>query len=355
MEDQKIIALMPKKDTSKRVFILMIWALLLLLAHIITPYVVRKHYENKGYAFLEHVAYINENRYQDQVSSLNEEVLFQEETLFYVGYKTIDLNRYDIVYSEKDIFEIGMMSAFFSIEPISFYAFEFLHGGPFDQDNEIVISESVSLTLFDKIDSVNETVIIEDVSFTVTGVFKDMDTTMSYIFMPISHKDTLGISIIFSLGFRVFKDQNLLERLYNRGGSDLVQAATTYKNQYKIQSTSRIITSFIYLILGFVSLGISNLMFSNENIKRYSYVKGPQPPFIKSMFESFIIVTCILLYMLFLLLAILASSTSFLMAIRYVIDEFHTYTGIFYIYLLPIVSYLVRKGVIYLYHQKIAK
>lgn len=339
-----------KKQVLRLILTISIVAIIYLGVQMFTPIIVLEYYEQNGYSFLDDVAYINEAHYQEHIVDPNETVIFENETLIHLDYLSINETQFDVVFSNQDIFDIGMMSDFFSVDPISFYPFDFVHGSYFIDINDIVITETISLALFGVSNSVDQTVVIDDAIFRVSGVLKSNNSSMDYIYIPLNQVDVIGSDVSLALTYRLFKHDNIYSKLYERGGMNLVHYATSQKNQSMIQSTTKLIISVGSIVAGFAILGIANIM--NKHKKQVIVSNEHRKPkrFIEIIVKSYVAITIIIVYFGAIFLTNFSVNASYEVAFMYLRDNIHRFDAVLYLYLIPVFIYAINKVVRHFKH-----
>jgi len=310
-------------------------ALFFVMVFIGTPFLTMKYFEIKGYTFKEDVGIITQHRYNrlDLISS--GDVAFENEIHIYADYVHINQTGYNTIRSQSELFKVGMMSGFYS-QLVNFYSFEFLYGQPFANHNEIVVSESISVALFNKVNSVDESVIIDDVEYIVTGVVTEPEDSMAYIYFSEINIETTSIPFY---KYIVFQDRDLHLKLYERGGVDLVFGTTTLNNQSTLDFTSSMITNLLLLIVIILTY-MSN---SDDKNKLKEIKRNINQSYIKFMIGSYITITSILIFFLVVFIGVLAIKTSFIVALIIVTTQIARYYWVSAIYLVPIVAIVVKR------------
>lgn len=304
-----------------------------MLVFALIPSIVLRYYTQNGYSFKENVGLVRTTTYDSIVTSLINETSFEYELAMKTGFINLGVQTYRTIIASKDIFEVGVLSDFFSNKPISFYDITFLHGQPFSDDEEIVISKSISQYLFNTINSINETVVIDNKTFTVSGVVDEPVSSMQYIFFSESAFPLNIDAFTPFIDYIVFQDENLIMKLYDRGQSALVFSTMTLNNQQPMNSTKRIISNLMVIILSFISLALgANRKTSEKNKEQGS----KQTSVLKSLSKTYIIMTFFVIYMIILYAMFIAMSTSLVFGFRYLLDMNVVYFIIVFIYLIPI-------------------
>jgi len=302
-----------------------------------SPLLTMEYYEIKGYTFREDVGIITQYKYNRIELNSNNDVTFENEIYIYSDYVYINEARYQTMYSQPELFEVGMMSAFYTVDLVNLYDFEFIYGHPFTSGNEIVISESVSIALFNAVNSIDESIIINDVEFIVSGVVIEPEDWMSYIFFSDSNIDTTSSRAFYK--FVIFQDRDLHMKLYERGGIDLVFGTITINNQSKIDYTSSMVTFLLLLAATLFSL-LSN---SSDKDKLMEINKNPKQGYIKSLMSSFMAITIGLILFIVLFIGLLATKVSFLVALLFVTGLMIKYYWVLAVYLIPILTLVIKK------------
>ena len=217
------------------------FALILLVIVAFLPNIIVNIYEHNGYTFDHHTGFISSNIYDKY--EIKEDVDFDYEVFIYTKRNQINDINYETYYASSDIFEIGMPDSFDS-RLSQIYLFEFVYGNPYTNQYEIVISESIALEVFDQINSVGQTITIDDNTYSVSGIIKTSDASMDALYLSSKNIEDEENAQLF-LDDVILKDEHLQEKLYEKGGLDFVIRTTTYHNQYKLHNTLRFTIFFI--------------------------------------------------------------------------------------------------------------
>lgn len=321
----------------------MMYAIAIILMIILTPRLVLRYYESKGYAFKDNVGYISQYAYQKHITEPNLDASFEKEIPIYLDYISISNKNYDIVFSSNTIFDIGMFTDYFSVGLIHFYAFEFLHGNPFSSDDQIVLSESISIALFNKVDSVNETIVINDLTYTVSGVVKEASKDMNYIYMSMANIETVTGRETTYFTFILFEDQNLLAKLYDRGGSKLVFSTITIHNQNTYNATVKLMINIGFVLIASVMMLVDFKFKTNKKGNDENTRSSTSKNFLVYLTKSYIYITIGIIYMAFTYSLLMATQTSFSFGYKYVLSMAPKFYGVLVVYMIPVIFEIVKR------------
>lgn len=101
----------------KKIISIMVIAIVL----IGSPLLTIKYYETKGYTFREDVGIVTQYKYNRIELNSNNDVAFENEIYIYSDYVYINEVKYQTMYSQPELFEVGMMSAFYTVDLVNFY------------------------------------------------------------------------------------------------------------------------------------------------------------------------------------------------------------------------------------------
>jgi hypothetical protein len=285
-----------------------------------------------GYIFENNIGYISENLYKISDINLSNDVVFENEIIVMLDYFSINDDRYRAIFSSNEIFDLGIQSDTFSSGLDSFNSFEFLHGNRFNHRNEIVISESISIKLFDKTNSVNEVITINGVLFTVSGIIKESNDLMNSIYFISSNLETVLNKDWTFFSFIIFHDDNLSRKLYERGGITLVNRTITKNNQRTINFTAN-----MTIYLTFIFSGVLNLLIKkpkNNNEDEEKIIKED-----KNLLNLFIMqiffITFNLIYLLLAHITLNGINSSIEVGFIYTIDRIPKFYWLLIAYLAP--------------------
>ncbi len=270
---------------------LFIYLMLYVVIISISPYISTTYFNNKDFAFKENVGFLPMNRFDDTTYDLNQDVQLDYEVMVSSDIVSINDKNYRTVFGEANMFEIGMPSIIFS-KRSNFYAFEFLYGSAYTNDLEIVISESISNELFNKTNSVGETITIMGETFRVSGVVTEPEQTMAYIYFTNEQLDINPESDFTMYQSILFQDDQLPLKLYEKGGLDLISDTVTKFNRSDIHLQSLLINDLGLLLL----IGIKAFY---DALRRLDVEDEPsvvkhKPHYLKS-FMGFVIWTTLIL------------------------------------------------------------
>lgn len=268
------------------------FALILLVIVAFLPNIIVNIYEHNGYLFDHHTGFISSYNYDKY--EIKEDVDFDYEVFIYTKRNQINNINYETYYASSDIFKIGMPDSFDS-RLSQIYPFEFVYGNPYTNQYEIVISESIALEVFDQINSVGQTIVIDDHTYTVSGIIKASDASMEALYLSSKNIEDEENAYLF-LDDVIFKDEHLQEKLYEKGGLDFVIRTTTYNNQYKLYDTIRLTIIFIFA----VHIGLYALMQRHQPKKLFKDKKLISCIFKSELRFSFGFIIVYILYYLYL-------------------------------------------------------
>lgn len=189
--------------------------------------------------------------------------------------------------------------------------------------------------MFDQINSVGQTITIEDNTYSVSGIIKTSDASMDALYLSSKNIEDEENAQLF-LDDVMFKDEHLQEKLYEKGGLDFVIRTTTYHNQYKLYSTIRLTTIFILAL----HLGLYALMQRHQPKKAFQ-----EKNMISCLIKSELRVTIALL-ILYILYGLYVSYLT-----TYKVAWIETKTFIFkniwllLLYIIPVIICIIRRKV----------
>lgn len=333
-----------KHQTKKKVInIIKSFVLLIIFAsiYLVVPKLVLSYYESNGYTFSENIGHITQYSYDNSVTTHDQDITFEYEIKVQRDSVSINDFRYAIVFSDSDIFDLGMSAQDYYMSIFDFYDFEFLYGNPFLNDNEIVLSESISFALFDQIDSVGESIEINGVEYRVSGIVYEQNEKMAYIYTSSNNIDRILNQDWTFDDFIFFKDNDLQMKLYERGGIDLVRLTETRINQQTLISNSQLIISVSFLIIAILNIVVRLNFQESEKEKQ---IEKSKFSYTKSLFKSLVAITIFMMYIVIFSIAVLAMGGTIPVASSYVLDLISKFYWIFSIYAIPVV-YITYKGI----------
>jgi hypothetical protein len=294
------------------------------------PKLTLAYYEARGYSFKENAGYVQ--RFAYDKADQNFDIKFENEVFVY--YDKISLNdiSYSAFFSSNEIFDVGMPPDLYTMLS-NFYEFEFLYGEPFSNHNEIVISESISMELFNKINSINETITINDMEFVISGVVREPEDSMDYIYLSDDNFEIITSESGLLFYFVMFQDQELDMKLYERGGVYLVSRTSTVNNQQTLTSTFYIIFLISMLVISFIRI------FTYEDNSKNKVIDKP----LKSFITSYIVITIYIICSIGGIIIFIAHKVTYKVALAIVLDESGKYLWILSIYIIPILIYIIKK------------
>jgi hypothetical protein len=294
------------------------------------PKLTLAYYETRGYSFKENAGYVQ--RFAYDMADQNFDIKFENEVFVY--YDKISLNdiSYSAFFSSNEIFDVGMPPDLYTMLS-NFYEFEFLYGEPFSNHNEIVISESISMELFNKINSIDETIIINDLEFVISGVVREPEDSMDYIYLSDDNIEIVAGELGLLFDFVMFQDQELDMKLYERGGAYLVLRTSTVNNQQTLTSTFYIIFLLSMWVISFIRIS------TYEDNSKNKDVDKP----LKSFITSYIVITIYIIFSIGSIIFFIAQQVTYKVALAIVLDESGKYLWILSIYIIPILIYIIKR------------
>lgn len=305
------------------------------------PKLALKFYENQGYSFKDQVGFISKRHHDNYTTNPNQQVSFENEVVIDSAFVKVNESRYKGVFSSNKIFDVGMISDLLTLKMVHFYDVEFLYGHPFSSQNEVVLSESISMELFNTRDSVNEKIIIYDQEFTVSGVVKESIDSMQYIYFEESNFEAFTDSIYSYFKFIIFEDQDLHLKLYQRGGINLVQNTLTRTNQRTLDSTSKISISLAYSVIGILYSILESK--ANKASKNKQSVTREQGHVLVRLIKVYYITTSVLITLLIMYALVISNQVSFRVATLYLIDQVPRFYWALSVYLIPTLWIVIKE------------
>jgi len=216
---------------------------------------------------------------------------------------------------------------------------EYLYGEPYTSSNEIVITDRISMRLFNKLDSIGETLDISDQTFVVTGVVKEDDDVHYDLFisdetkidktdMYLIHDDQTYVYII---------DDDLVSKLYALGDMHLVDVTMTINNQTTLNYSIRKIMNVINMILIVIYIIIR---FNTIHVVRL--VSGKVSSF-KKFIRSFQNISWAILIFLMMATFAMAGISTYKVAIMSIFKNILSFYYLLFIYVIPIITYAIRE------------
>ena len=309
-----------KQQTKKKVInIVKSFVLLIIFAatYLVVPKLILSYYESNGYTFSENVGHITQYSYDNSVATHNQNITFEYEIKVQRDSVSINDTRYDIVFSDNAIFDLGMSSQDHYMSIFDFFEFEFLYGNPFLNDNEIVLSESISLALFDQVDSSGESVKINGIDYLVSGIVDEQNEKMAYIYTSSNNIDRILNQDWTFDDFIFFKDNDLQMKLYERGGIDLVRLTETRINQHALIAKSQLIISIFFLIIAILNIVVRLNFKESEKEKQFEKSKFS---YTKSLFKSLVAMTKFMIYIVIFSIAVHAMGGTIPVAFTHVLN-----------------------------------
>ncbi len=299
------------------------------------------YYETTDYTFSDNVGYISQHSYDQYVETPNTTIAFDDEIPIKIDTVLINDVRYEAVFSDSDIFNVGMPTEEYYRPLFNFYEFDFLFGGAFINNNQIVLTKSVSIDMFDHINSVGETITIGDIEYVVSGVVDEPNVNMQYIFFSEDNIELISDDEWIFHEYIVFKDDDVQMKLYERGGFDLVRITRTKINQQSITFTTKIIVIILNIIVSIVSLSFKSK--ENEDL----LVKKPKTSsryhFVKALLKSFLWITEILAFFILITICFMSIGTTIPVAFLFIKDQIPRFYWLLSIYAVPVIYLMIKK------------
>lgn len=292
----------------------------------------------KDIGYIHQYAY---NRYVDD--SMESQVTFDLVSSFKWTFLDINDVTYRSMYSSNNLFFIGMMNESFLINSIEFETFDFLYGRAFEFGDEIVLTKNISIDLFDTINSVDQTIEINEITYTVVGIVDNFENLGEYIFFSEENIDMLDDDVFFYDSGYAFKDDDLHLKLYQLGGYDLAARTLTYLQQGNTMFVKRMIVNFLLLcviLIGFL-FNKKNLVYKitkEERIKQLS-----EQSMIPLLLKTTLVTTLFIGFMILHTILVMSNEISLRASREVVLDFLIKYPYIFMIYALPIIYTTISK------------
>ena len=317
----------------------MIYLLIYVAVICISPYISINYFNNKDFSFKENEGYLCLYRYDDTTFDMNQDVQLEYEVMMSSDMVSINDKNYRTVFSDADIFKIGMPSKKYS-KTSDFYAFEFIYGTAFTNDLEIVISESISNELFNKTNSVGETITFMGETFTVSGVVTEPEEMMAYIYFTNEHIaiDPEHDDVMYQN--MLFQDRHLPLKLYEKGGLYLISNTVTKYNHFDIRNDFLFINSIGFLLI--ISMEAVIDSFRRKAVEDDSKVKNHEPHYFKIVIDFFIWATLVSGFFIIPIIGFYANFSSFRVAWMITRDGIVNHLWIFSIYVIPFIYAAIK-------------
>lgn len=312
-----------------------IFAMILLGVFYFIPKMVLVYYEHNGYTFKEKVALISEYLYESKVSDPDDSIVFDYEVIVESGHLELEDQSLIALFSDQTIFDIGIMSNYYIDDPIHFYSFEFLYGTPFEHSNEIVITKSTSEAIFNTINGVGQTIDINHETYVVRGVVEDNSRTSQYIYFMDTEREKLFDQVFALYTIRIFYDEHLEYKLYQRGGEDLLFSVRTQMSQNVFLLADSLLMSLLFM----VGIVVKSLIIKTPNDVKQKI--NDQTP-IQKFVISEILMTIFIMYIMMFMLTWVVSIYTFNIGLKAMLFIISPYKYLLGIYLIPVIIYLIR-------------
>lgn len=245
---------------------------------------------------------------------------------------------YDIKVTPREISDLGVIPKGWPYDLMK-DPLEYLYGTSYTSSNEIVITDRISMQIYNKVDSVGETLDISDQTFVVTGVVKEHEDIYYDVF--ISDETVIDKTDMYLLHddqtYVYIMDDELVSKLYALGGMDLVDVTMTMNNQTSLNIYVRIIINWmntfliaIYIIIRF------------KTIRHARFLSGPVSSF-KICIRSCQNVSWAILIFLMLSIMAIGASASYKVALIYMFEHILGFYYLLYIYMIPLIFYAIRE------------
>ncbi|AUD63856.1 hypothetical protein BK010_09735 [Tenericutes bacterium MO-XQ] len=327
-----------KKETKEsRLFSTFIRLTLLIGGYYLVFFVGSLIFINQEYRIPQDIGYINLNMYEKYASE--NDISFDMEinvSRTFFSYD-VDENEYDLIFADENIFNVGTMNISFISNDDNFYSLEFIEGEPFSNSDEVVISEKISLELFQSLDSINKNIEINEISYKIVGIIKDYDDIDDCIIMQndnINYFVALPHAVIQA---KILVDDDLHLKLYEKGGYDLINNTITRNSQGRTKEYFSIFSIFSLAIGLFTNAKMKKNDDIEKQTKEESIRRYQELGFSLSLVKSLVLTTMFMLYMIIVYIVILSYEFTFLVSGLMVIDFFMGFPYIFLIYLIPII------------------
>ena len=222
----------------------------------ILPFLNYIIFVDKDIRIPQDVGYVYKHRYDEyDENHMQSSVAFDVKIELYFNRLEINGENYQVVFSNSEMFDIGMVNDSWDYSDINLYSFDFLYGEKYVNHNQIVITENISQKLFQTNNSVNQEIEIGTRMFVVAGVIKSKDQLTDYIYMSDQNMDLVTVDYHrYDAGY-LLKDEKLYWKLYQLGGDDLLTRTSSYLSQSDLP---RLFFPLLNLagIIFFLTLGI---------------------------------------------------------------------------------------------------
>lgn len=213
-----------------------------------------------------------------------------------------------------------------------FIDIELLKGEPIEQDNEIVISSTLAIELFDDVDVVGHTISYGDQTYIISGVMKDIPgyellTSVDHIYTTTT---------LYYKGYIIFLDDGYKNSLYDIGGIELLSSVETTE-QHDQMSQMIMDVSFYMVSIFIVMIGLIKYVVY-KRIKTVLENESSNKIFIKQMIE-FSVMICAIFCLAWVKLA---ATTTFYIAFHETFNIIKNYIWILNLYLIPIIIYFIN-------------
>ena len=192
--------------------------------------------------------------------------------------QSLDINdsTYSVLYTQAELFDIGMVDELYNPSSANLYQFEFIHGHSFMTSDQIVITEKISQDLFQTSNSINQQIEINSEIFVVSGVIKNNDKLEDYIYMS---RGSIDLSSIdgqrYNAGY-LLKDDHIFWKLYLVGGYNLLTHTSSHLSQSEYPNfilPGIVILMIISLLTLFVIIESQGQYDTDEIKKRDSMIR----------------------------------------------------------------------------------
>jgi|GEM_PF-2274555 len=210
------------------------------------------------------IGFVNKLTYdQYDENHMQSPVDFDVKIELYFNRLEINGENYQVVFSNSEMFDIGMVNDSWDYSDINLYSFDFLYGEKYVNHNQIVITENISQKLFQTNNSVNQEIEIGTRMFVVSGVIKSKDQLTDYIYMSDQNMDLVTVDYQrYDAGY-LLKDEKLYLKLYQLGGYNLLTRTSSYLTQSQLPGyfypLFNIAWIIFFLILGAIGEGKSSI------------------------------------------------------------------------------------------------
>jgi len=234
-----------------------------------------------------------------------------------------------------EVFDRGMLSGFSFSDENTFIDLEFLYGIPFENDDQVVISESIALDVFDEINSVGQTIEINDKDFVVSGVIKDNENLMPSMYMSTQNYESLFSFYIKTLDI-IIEDEKLLNKAYDIGGIGFVNAIEPLINQDVYYERLNTVKMIIFITM-FVAYGMLKALTVNSISNRFNNETNKD-----TLKRHLLNVSKVIIFLLMYDFFTIASTYTFYIGFKAWLSKIDIYAGLLFIYIIPIANYLIK-------------